>query len=152
MTLEQLTNIAEFLVLLIVAVTLVYLTVRMRRSAKYRFAVGFALAGAFLLVWMNLAVGIIGEPENLANLMYIGVPAVGIIGAVIARFQPRGMARALFATALAQALVAVITALARLGSPVTPLRSLLILNGIFVILWVGSAWLFQKAASERSEP
>jgi len=41
-------------------------------------------------------------------LMYIGVLAVGIIGALIARFQPHGMARALFATALAQMLVAVI--------------------------------------------
>jgi hypothetical protein len=35
--------------------------------------------------------------------MYIGVLAVGIIGAIIARLRPRGMARALFATALAQA-------------------------------------------------
>ena len=40
--------------------------------------------------------------------MYFGVLAVGFIGAFIARFQPRGMARALFATAVAQALVPVI--------------------------------------------
>jgi len=151
MALEEMGNAAEVLVLLTVALTLVYLTVRMRRSVKYRCAVGLALAGAFILVWMNLAVGIIGEPENLANLMYVGVPAVGIIGAVIARFRPEGMVRALFATALAQAFVGVITALAGLGAPVTPLRSLLILNGIFIVLWVGSAWLFQKSTRNRSE-
>ena len=40
--------------------------------------------------------------------MFFGVLVVGIIGAIIARFRPQGMARALFATALAQALVAVI--------------------------------------------
>jgi hypothetical protein len=37
--------------------------------------------------------------------------------AIIVRFQPRGMARALFATALAQALVAVIALIAGLGYP-----------------------------------
>ena len=30
---------------------------------------------ALILVWMNLAVGIIGSEDNLANLMYIGVLA-----------------------------------------------------------------------------
>lgn len=54
---------------------------------------------------MNLAVGLIGNEENLANLMYIGVLAVGLIGAAIARLEPGGMARVLFAMALAQTLV-----------------------------------------------
>jgi hypothetical protein len=50
--------------------------------------------------------GIIGD--GLVNLMYFGVFAVGFIGAFISRFQPRGMSRALFATAAAQALVPLI--------------------------------------------
>jgi hypothetical protein len=77
-------------------------------NTAYRFAVGVALAAALLLAWMNLAVGVIGTEDDLGNLMYVGVLAVGIVGALIARFRPHGMARALFATALAQALVAVI--------------------------------------------
>src|SRR5688572_8042949 len=60
----------------------------------YRFAVGVALAAALFLVWMNLAVGLIGTEDNPANLLYGGVLAVGIIGAIIARFRPHGMARA----------------------------------------------------------
>ena len=139
MTWEQLTNVAEFLGLLIVAVTLVFLTIRIRKNTTYRFAVGVALMAAFLLVWINLAVGIIGEPDNFANLMYIGVLAVGIIGAITARFQPHGMARALFATPLAQMLVGVIALIAGLGFS-------LILNGFFAMLWVGSALLFRRAA------
>jgi hypothetical protein len=91
---------------------------------------------------MNLAVGIIGNEDNPANLMYGGVLAVGIIGAVIARFQPHGMARALVATALAQALVAVIALIAGLGYT-------LILTGFFVALWLTSARLFRKAAQEQ---
>ena len=55
-----------------------------------------------MLVWINLAVGIIGSEDNPANLMYGGVLAVGVAGAVAARFRPGGMARALAATALAQ--------------------------------------------------
>jgi hypothetical protein len=71
------------------------------------------------------------------------VLAVGIIGTLIARFQPRGMARALFATALAQMLVAVIAQIARLGFT-------FILNGFFAALWVGSALLFRRASATGS--
>jgi len=109
-----------------------------------------ALAAAFLLFLVNGAVGIIGAARNDANLMYGGVLAIGIIGAIIARFQPHGMARTLFATALAQALVAVIALIARLGStaPIWP-WDVLILTGFFAALWVGSALLFRKAAREQ---
>jgi hypothetical protein len=127
------------------------LAVRKTGDTAYRSAVGVALAAAFILAWMNLAVGIIGTEDNPANLMYIGVLAVGFIGAIIARFQPDGMARALFATALAQALVAVIALLAGLGSPWSGPGEILILNGFFVALFVGSAWLFRKAARGRAE-
>ena len=41
----------------------------------YRAALIVALAAAFLLFWVNAAVGIIGDEGNPANLMYIGVLA-----------------------------------------------------------------------------
>jgi hypothetical protein len=80
----------------------------MDKGNTYRIAVGVALAAALILVWLSLGVGIIGRDGDPANAMYFGVLAVGIIGAVIARFRPRGMAHALFATALAQTAVAAI--------------------------------------------
>ncbi|MDQ5828638.1 MAG: hypothetical protein M3324_01925, partial [Actinomycetota bacterium] len=95
------------------------------------------------------AVGVIGTEDDLANLMYVGVLAVGIIGAIIARFRPPGMARALFATALAQALVAVIALIFGLGSSLSPPVEILGLNGFFVALFLGSAWLFRNAAREQ---
>ncbi len=150
MTLGQLANVAEFLVLLIVAGSLALLITRLRRSTTYRFAVALALTAPFLLVWINLAVGIIGEPDELANLMYIGVLAVEIIGALIARFRPRGMALALFATALAHAVIAVITLIDGLGFPVSGPRWILSFNGFFIALWLGSAWLFRIAAGEQA--
>ncbi len=86
----------------------------------YRLAVGVALAAAFILIWLSLGVGIVGVDGDAANMVYFGVLAVGIIGAIIARFRPHGMARALFAMALAQALVAVIALIFGLGLPWSP--------------------------------
>jgi hypothetical protein len=115
-------------------------------NLAYRAAVGVALAAAFILVWLSLGVGVIGKDGDPANLMYFGVLAVGIIGTLIARFQPHGMALALFGTALAQALVAVIALIAGLGYPWSGPLEILGLTGFFVALWLISAWLFRKAA------
>ncbi len=142
-------DVADFTIFgaLLVGVGVTYeLAARMTGDTAYRAAVGVALAAAFILVWVNGAVGIIGSEDNDANLMYGGVLAVGVIGAIIARFQPRGMARALFATALAQASVAVVALIAGLGSPGSGPLEIVALNGFFVALWVGSAWLFREAA------
>jgi hypothetical protein len=126
------------------------LLARKAGNIAYRAAVGAAVATALLLVWMNLAVGIIGHEEDPANLMYVGVLAVGIVGALIARFQPEGMARALVAMALVQALVAVIALIARKHqAPVSSVSEILGLNGLFVALFIGSAWLFWNAARKQ---
>src|SRR4028119_918553 len=128
------------------------LVARKAGHIAYRVAVGVALAAAFILVWLTGAVGIIGSEDNNANLMYFGVLAVGIIGAIVARFRQQGMARALFATALAQALVAVIALIIGLSSPWSPpgLFETLILNGFFVAMFAGSALLFRYAAREQT--
>ncbi|WNG31780.1 hypothetical protein F0U62_28885 [Cystobacter fuscus] len=126
------------------------LLARKSGSATYRAAVGVALAGAFLLVWANAAVGIIGSEDNDANLMFGGVLAVGIIGAIIARFQPAGMARDLCAMALAQVVVALIALIggAGAGEPIRP-NDLLLPTGFFATLWLASALLFRRAAREQ---
>ncbi|MET0271680.1 MAG: hypothetical protein ABW360_01685 [Phenylobacterium sp.] len=116
------------------------LAARQTGNGAYRAAVGIAVVTAFILVWVNLAVGIIGGDDDPANLMYGAVLAVGLAGAVAARFRPQGMARALLATALAQALVVVIVLVARPGDPAW------ILTMLFIAPWLASAWLFRKAA------
>jgi hypothetical protein len=141
-------DVADFVfaAALLVGVGVPYeLAVRKTGDTTYRAAVGVALAAAFLLVWVNAAVGIIGSEDNAANLMYGGVLAVGVIGAIIARFRPRGMVCALLATALAQASVAMVAMIAGLGSPGSGPLEIAALNGFFVALFVGSAWLFREA-------
>lgn len=148
-------NVADFAV---AGALLVGVGVTLERTAKktgnvaYRAAVGVALAAVFLLIWMNSAVGIIGSEKNEANLMYGGVLAVGLFGAIFGRFQPLGMARTLFAMALAQALVTVIALFAGLGALESGPLEIVLLNGFFIALFVGSGWLFQHAAHGRTDP
>jgi len=120
-------------------------------SAPYKFACGIAIAAALLLAWLSLGVGIIGRDGDPDNRMYLGVLLVGIAGALIARFRPQGMARALIATALAQAAVAVIALAAGLGRPWSGPLELVLLNGFFVALFVISAWLFSRAARTAAD-
>jgi len=127
------------------------LVARKAGGIAYRAAVGVALAAGFLLVWINGAVGIIGNEDNPANLMYGGVLAVGIIGAMIARFQPQGMARALFTTALAQMLVPVIALIVWKPSldDAPGIVGVFMLNAFFVMLFVVSAFLFRRAQEDN---
>jgi hypothetical protein len=119
-------------------------------NTAYRVAVGVALGAALLLVWINLAVGVIGEPDDVANVMYVGVLAVGVAGAGIARLRPDGMARALLAMAFAQGLVAVIALIAgKHQLPLSSVSEILGLNGLFVALFAGSAWLFRLAGRRQ---
>jgi hypothetical protein len=126
------------------------LATRRAGNVAYRTAVGVALAAVLFLVWLVLAVGVIGETGDPADLMYVGVLAVGFIGAIIARFQPEGMARALLATALAQALVAVVALIAgKHEAPISSVSEIVGLNGVLVALFIGSAWLFRHAARKQ---
>ncbi len=120
-------------------------------NTNYKAAVALALATAFILFWVIGAVGVLGADGDPADSMYIGVVAVGIIGAIIARFRPPGMARAMIATALAQAVVAVIALIiGKQDAPYMSVFEILWLNGFFVALFLGSARLFQKAARQQT--
>ncbi|MDQ4035724.1 MAG: hypothetical protein M3153_07315 [Chloroflexota bacterium] len=112
-----------------------------RRSGTvaHRAAVGIAVAAGLFLIWVNLAVGMIGDEGNAANLMYIFVLFVALVGASIARFEPREASIAMFATAGAQALVAVTALIAGLGPTV-------LADVFFIGAWVASGLLFRQAS------
>jgi hypothetical protein len=120
------------------------------RSAAYRAAVAVAVVAAFLLIWLNLAVGIIGSEDNPANRMYAGVLATAFAGAVVARGKAGGMARTLAVTALAQALAGAIALATDAGvTGENWPRDVIVLSTFFSALWLGSALLFRRAARER---
>lgn len=116
-------------------------------NRTYRIAFGVGLAGMLFLGWVSGAVGIIGSENNPVNLMYWAVPAVWLVGSLISRFKPRGMARTLFVVALVQFLVPVV---ALIISPEVSwgdagVIGVFILNSIFAALFVVSALLFRRA-------
>jgi hypothetical protein len=113
------------------------------RTVAHKAAVGIAVAAGLFLIWVNLAVGMIGDEGNPANLMYIFVLFVALVGASIARFEPREASIAMFATAAAQALVAAIALIANLGPT-------LLADAFFIAAWVASAVLFRRASFERA--
>jgi hypothetical protein len=117
------------------------LTVRATQSAPYRGGVALALAATFLTIWANGAVGMIGDEGDPANLMFAAVLAIALLGSTLARFRPKGMALAMLAAALAQAIAGGI------GMLVDPLGGLF--STAFAGLWLVSAALFRRAAGMR---
>lgn len=112
---------------------------RMSRNFSYRAGFALMVLASFVLVWGNLAAGLIGTERNPANLVFAGVLALVVGGAFATRCQPQGMARTMFATAVFQAVIGVF---ALLGGWVDAF----VVCGVFVALWLASAWLFARAA------
>lgn len=123
------------------------LAARASRSRAYRLGAGLALLATFLLIWFNAAVGIIGDEDNPANLMFGGVIVLALTGAIIARFRARGMMRAMFVAAGANALIAPIELLVRAGegAPLWP-ENVIGLCGFLTGLWALSGACFRGAA------
>jgi hypothetical protein len=137
----------DFLVMgtmLFSACGVVELALRARAGLAYRAGVVVAVGAAFLLVWINLAVGFLGNTNNPANLMFAGVLGIGLVGSLLARFRPRGMAWALAATALAQAAVGVIA----LAYGLERTWVVAAASAVFVAAWALSAGLFRVAANQ----
>ena len=146
-------DLLDFMVFgaMIAALVLIVLVARRTsRNPTYRFAMAVAAVGGFLVAWVNGAVGIIGNEDNDANLLFLGVLAIGAGGALFARLKAAGMAKALYATAAAQVLVAVFAITMGLGeaSPIWP-RGLVLMTAVFTAFWLLSALLFGKAARQE---
>jgi len=122
---------------------------RRATSRSQRVAVAFALATAFLLVWVNASVGIIGAPGG-PNVLYLGVLAVGLVGAVAARLRPARMAWPLFAMALAQVhvplVVWIVAGPERFAAPPS-VWGVLTLNAAFAAMFALSGLLFLRSAA-----
>lgn len=116
-----------------------------RLSGHWAYRGGFAVAilGGFLMTWINLAVGIVGNENNPVNLLFFVILLVGAIAAPLGRFRPLGMARAMYATAIAQGLVTAWIALAGHGYT-------FVLAGFFIAAWLSAAHLFRRAHEDAA--
>lgn len=120
---------------------LLELAVRASDNAAYRAAATVAVAAAFLLTWIDLAVDFIG-------LVFLGVLAVAAAGSFVAGLRPDGMARAMTATAAVQLLIGVVAMRAYPGTGDPGVYEAAVGTAVFSALWLISAGLFRKAASD----
>ncbi|PIR69349.1 MAG: hypothetical protein COU47_03190 [Candidatus Niyogibacteria bacterium CG10_big_fil_rev_8_21_14_0_10_46_36] len=130
------------------------LIARRTKITVYRAAFSLGLAGAFLLFWVNGAVGIIGNEGQPANVLYGAVFVVGLVGSLASRFQPKGMARTLFVAAIVQMLVPVAALIIWPSSAISWSPSVLgvfILSAFFAAFFLVSAMLFQRADALASK-
>ena len=126
-----------------------------RRTSDIAYLLGVVVAvgTSFLLVWVNLAVGIIGSEDNPMNLMFMGVILLTIIGAAVVRGAARGMARVMFLGAGALALVGAVTLYVGGGTFEPPgAAGILAIIGFFAALWLASGALFLKARAGAGVP
>jgi len=127
------------------------LVARKGGTLAYSAAVGITCLAAFLLLWINAAVGIIGD-EEVANVMYLAVLAVGLAGAFMARFEARGMSRTLALMAIVQAVIPLIAMTwvpeERFKPGYLPVMGL---NAVWVAAWLVAALLFRFAAKPQSK-
>lgn len=109
----------------------------------YRAASVLTTLGLFLLIWMNMAVGVIGTEQNGANAMFAAVIAIVAGGGILASFRPRGMRLTLFTAAAAQAAIGVIAVAGNLGyeDPNWP-RDVIFLTLFYTGLWAVAGTLF----------
>ena len=75
--------------------------VRLSGNLAYRAAAALALFASLTLVWVEGAVGIVGESDDPLNLMFAGVLLIELTGALAVRFKAQGMAYVIGAAAFA---------------------------------------------------
>jgi hypothetical protein len=114
----------------------------------YRLGMAAALATCFLQVWMNLAVGIVGDADNVVNQGFYVVVAAAWACAFTAAFRAEGMARAMLATAGLQVLLGLAVATAPATARIEPMGAtgVAVLSALFVAMWLIAAALFHLSA------
>ena len=129
------------------------LVVRRLGLLTYRLRAGVAILAAFLLIWVNGAVGLIGSEANDWNLLFGAVLAVALLGSALAGFRARGMALAMLAAAVAQVVVTAVAVILGTDEGLSAdLREIVFAGGGFGTLWLTSAALFRTAARETAGP
>ncbi len=115
-------------------------------GAAYRGGAALAVLGGLSLIWVNLAVGFIGDEDNPANLLYGAVLATGVLGAVLSGLEPRGLARTCYAGAAVQFLVPIVAWVVWRPNFDANVGLIFFLNACWVLLFTVAGLLFARAA------
>ncbi|MBK7270940.1 MAG: hypothetical protein IPI07_16010 [Flavobacteriales bacterium] len=100
------------------------------------------------MIWSNAAVGFVGSGANTANVLYVAMVAIPFIGGVVSRLKARGLCITMILTAAVQAAITVFAFASGLVSEEES-SVIVAISAVFILLWIGSAVLFQQAAERE---
>jgi hypothetical protein len=122
----------------------IWLALQQSKRMAYLMAFAVGLGAVFLLVWVSLAVGIIGEPGEPANLVFAGVLAVAAVGTARSKLSPGGLSWAMGVAAGAQlAASAIAVAVTAMTPGAAGLWVVTVFNLGLAAAFGFSAWLFR---------
>lgn len=123
------------------------LLVRAGGGLAYRGGAAIMAIGLFGLMWIDLAVGIIGSERDPANDLFLGVVGIGVVGAATMRTRASGMAVTLLAMAATQGAIGIwaLASGAGVDGAAWP-RDVIAATAGFTGCWLAAAWLFRRAA------
>ena len=121
---------------------------RKMTNAPYKFAVGIACVATLVMIWINGAVGLVGDRP--INMFYMLVPLTGLIGASISRFKPHRLSVTLWVMALVQMLIPTAALIINPHDFSPGIPQVFGLNAFFAMLFIFSASLFRHSAPSTS--
>lgn len=113
---------------------LVELTVRLTANWLSRLGAFFAILAGFMVIWSNLAVGMIGNEDNPVNLWFGVVLLIAVLGACLSRRHHAIMPTAMLAAGITQAAIGLLAGI--LGSDFR--------GGVFTMI-LSLGWLLSSA-------
>ncbi len=119
-----------------------WIATRSARSLWHHVAVLIAAGGALLMLWMQLAVGLIGSGAHPINEAMGLVLVVGATGALLSRFRASGLRTTLLVAAGTQM---VLGAIGFILLPAEFFSDTFLVTAFFSGLWTASAFLFHLA-------
>lgn len=118
------------------------------QGRTFHLAVALSLITALSMIWITLAVGIIGSEDNQANIMYVAVLGIGLLGSIIARFRAPGMKWTMVWVTIAQFAVTILAYTIWKPETEQHVFSTAVLNLFYVMLFLSSAVLFHRASRQ----
>lgn len=118
---------------------LIELAARVTKNSWFRGGASVGVLAGLLIIWVNGAVGMIGDEDNPANLLFFLSILIALLGSVAVRFRAPAMAWPMFAAGSWQAGVAIVAGI--FGSDMRGGLLTVALSG----LWFLSGALFRQA-------
>lgn len=123
---------------------LIELAVRLSSNWFFRIGAMFAVLAGFMVVWANLAVGLIGNEDNPVNLWFGAVLIIAIAGSIAARFRGRILPLAMFLAGALQVAIGIFAGI--LGSDLRGGKFTIFLS----VAWFIASLFFWYARQKRN--